>query len=54
MDINNLVINGCNCFNCKHSHLFNYELKCGLKAQNSDGSDYILVNEDDIRMCWEE
>lgn len=54
MNINNLVINGCNCFNCKHSHLFNDELKCRLNAQSNNGSDWILVKEDDIKMCWEE
>lgn len=54
MDINDLIINGCNCFNCKHSHLFNNKLKCRLNTKGNNNSNSNYVKEDDVKICWEE
>lgn len=52
--IDELSINGCNCFNCGKSHLFDGFLKCSKDAKSSDGSDHKIVDEYDIKECWVE
>ena len=44
--IYNLIINGCNCFNCINSHLFDDKLICTKYNKQ--------VEDDDAVECWKE
>lgn len=50
--LDELAINGCNCFNCAKSHLFNDVLKCTKNCEEE--SQYETVDEYDIKECWTE